>query len=151
MIRRPPRSTLFPYTTLFRSHHEDPDDRKEEHVAPRKAELGEAVAGERRHDEAARRRHGGEERAVDEKAREALAPEDLTIVLGVAPAIGRELERHALDLGRRLERREADPDEREDGGEGAGGDERRREPGEERRAVRANTPPACGRCATARA
>ena len=21
MIRRPPRSTLFPYTTLFRSHH----------------------------------------------------------------------------------------------------------------------------------
>src|SRR3989442_8362417 len=26
MIRRPPRSTLFPYTTLFRSHlHADPD------------------------------------------------------------------------------------------------------------------------------
>src|SRR2546422_3162204 len=28
MIRRPPRSTLFPYTTLFRSHdlvHHDPD------------------------------------------------------------------------------------------------------------------------------
>src|SRR2546422_6403507 len=24
MIRRPPRSTLFPYTTLFRSHH-DPE------------------------------------------------------------------------------------------------------------------------------
>src|SRR5258707_7660358 len=24
MIRRPPRSTLFPYTTLFRSHHERP-------------------------------------------------------------------------------------------------------------------------------
>src|SRR2546427_13215396 len=23
MIRRPPRSTLFPYTTLFRSHHKD--------------------------------------------------------------------------------------------------------------------------------
>src|SRR5688572_32771099 len=23
MIRRPPRSTLFPYTTLFRSQHED--------------------------------------------------------------------------------------------------------------------------------
>src|SRR3989442_5262812 len=23
MIRRPPRSTLFPYTTLFRSHHSD--------------------------------------------------------------------------------------------------------------------------------
>src|SRR5689334_24154155 len=25
MIRRPPRSTLFPYTTLFRSAHWDPD------------------------------------------------------------------------------------------------------------------------------
>src|SRR2546429_3391397 len=25
MIRRPPRSTLFPYTTLFRSVHEDRD------------------------------------------------------------------------------------------------------------------------------
>src|SRR2546430_10569313 len=24
MIRRPPRSTLFPYTTLFRSHEADP-------------------------------------------------------------------------------------------------------------------------------
>src|SRR3712207_7060480 len=24
MIRRPPRSTLFPYTTLFRSHHDAP-------------------------------------------------------------------------------------------------------------------------------
>src|SRR2546430_9176002 len=24
MIRRPPRSTLFPYTTLFRSHHGEP-------------------------------------------------------------------------------------------------------------------------------
>src|SRR5258708_2743029 len=27
MIRRPPRSTLFPYTTLFRSPHESPDTR----------------------------------------------------------------------------------------------------------------------------
>src|SRR3712207_7693623 len=27
MIRRPPRSTLFPYTTLFRSRREDPRDR----------------------------------------------------------------------------------------------------------------------------
>src|SRR5687767_15770287 len=25
MIRRPPRSTLFPYTTLFRSLHQQPD------------------------------------------------------------------------------------------------------------------------------
>src|SRR2546430_11720229 len=27
MIRRPPRSTLFPYTTLFRSPDADPDER----------------------------------------------------------------------------------------------------------------------------
>src|SRR2546422_4285787 len=27
MIRRPPRSTLFPYTTLFRSDREEPRDR----------------------------------------------------------------------------------------------------------------------------
>src|SRR2546427_4668016 len=45
MIRRPPRSTLFPYTTLFRSAHragDDPDierdergdrERREHHVA----------------------------------------------------------------------------------------------------------------------
>src|SRR2546426_7712147 len=34
MIRRPPRSTLFPYTTLFRSHREnvhDPDDQEDGH------------------------------------------------------------------------------------------------------------------------
>src|SRR2546426_35819 len=28
MIRRPPRSTLFPYTTLFRSHQTEPDKAK---------------------------------------------------------------------------------------------------------------------------
>src|SRR5215204_1804987 len=28
MIRRPPRSTLFPYTTLFRSRHAADDDRR---------------------------------------------------------------------------------------------------------------------------
>src|SRR2546430_7738366 len=28
MIRRPPRSTLFPYTTLFRSKNKKPPDRK---------------------------------------------------------------------------------------------------------------------------
>src|SRR2546430_11946842 len=34
MIRRPPRSTLFPYTTLFRSHH-DARDREHLLLAPR--------------------------------------------------------------------------------------------------------------------
>src|SRR2546430_7532250 len=28
MIRRPPRSTLFPYTTLFRSHNTTPKERE---------------------------------------------------------------------------------------------------------------------------
>src|SRR3712207_8585178 len=30
MIRRPPRSTLFPYTTLFRSDRDHPDERVEQ-------------------------------------------------------------------------------------------------------------------------
>src|SRR2546425_8037549 len=34
MIRRPPRSTLFPYTTLFRSHRASHQSRKQ---APRRA------------------------------------------------------------------------------------------------------------------
>ena len=34
MIRRPPRSTLFPYTTLFRSRSEDPAPAAEEPSAP---------------------------------------------------------------------------------------------------------------------
>src|SRR3989454_2958284 len=32
MIRRPPRSTLFPYTTLFRSHEFKPVAREDPHV-----------------------------------------------------------------------------------------------------------------------
>src|SRR5947209_19001733 len=31
MIRRPPRSTLFPYTTLFRSHPANGEDEKSAH------------------------------------------------------------------------------------------------------------------------
>src|SRR2546425_11645683 len=38
MIRRPPRSTLFPYTTLFRSPHESPGRR--EHFAHPRTALG---------------------------------------------------------------------------------------------------------------
>src|SRR5206468_4941691 len=41
MIRRPPRSTLFPYTTLFRSEQRDDendeDDRSDGHVLPSRA------------------------------------------------------------------------------------------------------------------
>src|SRR5256885_8019948 len=42
MIRRPPRSTLFPYTTLFRSRHQraaahagEPDDRADQQAGER--------------------------------------------------------------------------------------------------------------------
>src|SRR5437588_6941279 len=39
MIRRPPRSTLFPYTTLFRSRHPQPARRPPPH-APHRAGRG---------------------------------------------------------------------------------------------------------------
>src|SRR3712207_7863715 len=43
MIRRPPRSTLFPYTTLFRSHGRRPKEMGRERVAR------EAVAVDQEH------------------------------------------------------------------------------------------------------
>src|SRR3712207_7794138 len=43
MIRRPPRSTLFPYTTLFRSEGEE--------VAVDRAELGDGLHGQDHHDQ----------------------------------------------------------------------------------------------------
>src|SRR3989441_6033638 len=72
MIRRPPRSTLFPYTTLFRSAYprvvrgEDHDDRRDvearAHMCRREPRVD--VAGVRRQRRAggpgARVRHGGE-------------------------------------------------------------------------------------------
>src|SRR2546426_6089740 len=39
MIRRPPRSTLFPYTTLFRSHHHQGDGDHDEDEADRGEQL----------------------------------------------------------------------------------------------------------------
>src|SRR2546430_11397454 len=40
MIRRPPRSTLFPYTTLFRSHHHTAHrDCRQLYLDPRPAHL----------------------------------------------------------------------------------------------------------------
>src|SRR2546425_4011919 len=38
MIRRPPRSTLFPYTTLFRSGPGGRDPRRREEIGPRRAD-----------------------------------------------------------------------------------------------------------------
>src|SRR2546427_8774892 len=46
MIRRPPRSTLFPYTTLFRSlrdHHAGRDGEHRPHPAPALEPRGDAV------------------------------------------------------------------------------------------------------------
>src|SRR5256885_12917692 len=40
MIRRPPRSTLFPYTTLFRSAHPSRLDRRTERGDPRQYPQG---------------------------------------------------------------------------------------------------------------
>src|SRR5437879_11137758 len=49
MIRRPPRSTLFPYTTLFRSeaHEQVAQDRPEEQLAAGQRRLGLDDAGQR--------------------------------------------------------------------------------------------------------
>src|SRR5687768_18288247 len=51
MIRRPPRSTLFPYTTLFRSSGEpeaagESVERRGEHVLVRGLRVGAVAAGE---------------------------------------------------------------------------------------------------------
>src|SRR2546430_4643674 len=54
MIRRPPRSTLFPYTTLFRSHGRSCALRVEVEDLPDRHEHGVAVV-RRDHDRAARR------------------------------------------------------------------------------------------------
>src|SRR3712207_9487043 len=58
MIRRPPRSTLFPYTTLFRSHRSGAEDRvAEAGRAVDEAEGGESAvaAGQRAVAEVAKR------------------------------------------------------------------------------------------------
>src|SRR3712207_7040910 len=49
MIRRPPRSTLFPYTTLFRSERVDPPDAGEAgEVGVRRRHLETVLDGQRR-------------------------------------------------------------------------------------------------------
>src|SRR3712207_8624101 len=45
MIRRPPRSTLFPYTTLFRSPGGGPGTRGSQHESERAASTRPAVPG----------------------------------------------------------------------------------------------------------
>src|SRR2546427_1361734 len=72
MIRRPPRSTLFPYTTLFRStvdgnSGEEPDERRgqEEPLREDREPVLDEHAAERRW----RRRHERAENAEDQDAR----------------------------------------------------------------------------------
>src|SRR5256886_11321408 len=48
MIRRPPRSTLFPYTTLFRSARHDPGSRTGRAQRPLRAERGATLSGRSR-------------------------------------------------------------------------------------------------------
>src|SRR3712207_8196813 len=63
MIRRPPRSTLFPYTTLFRSHEQPGKGREAEGHGLRAAELAGQQRGRRAHEDGERRvaREVGEE------------------------------------------------------------------------------------------
>src|SRR2546422_11738283 len=73
MIRRPPRSTLFPYTTLFRSHaaHARPDP------GLQRVSLGRPHAARRRQQPAARPRtgiRGTARRAASERAGERQRP-----------------------------------------------------------------------------
>src|ERR1051326_2326170 len=46
MIRRPPRSPLFPYTTLFRSVHESEEQEIKKHLPPRWHLVTSIVRGE---------------------------------------------------------------------------------------------------------
>src|SRR3712207_8399871 len=59
MIRRPPRSTLFPYTTLFRSRRDRPHAPARAGADPERGTGGRSVAGElgalRRNDRGRRR------------------------------------------------------------------------------------------------
>src|SRR3712207_7411366 len=75
MIRRPPRSTLFPYTTLFRSAREPVDDRLVEVVAAEvvvaggRLDLEDALADlEHGHVERAAAQVEDEDRLVDRKS-----------------------------------------------------------------------------------
>src|SRR3989441_13360555 len=84
MIRRPPRSTLFPYTTLFRSEddrsrpfanggHEDGGQGKGEHSLDHKGRLPGDLRAERRNAESYRdasRQHELEQDRTDDSAYE---------------------------------------------------------------------------------
>src|SRR5256885_17101052 len=104
MIRRPPRSTLFPYTTLFRSDHGA--DRQA--VALPDLEVDRVVTGRDLDDAGAElgvHRLVGDDpdrhRPVDRRNLERLAD-----VLGVAPVLGVHGEARVTELGLRAHRPE---------------------------------------------
>src|SRR3712207_9275926 len=88
MIRRPPRSTLFPYTTLFRSGHEDLLSQRGQ--LAKRPERGSDLLGEQ-----LRLLPGGEVASLLD-----LVPVDEVAEGPLPPA-----PRRAVDLGRRSEER----------------------------------------------
>src|SRR3712207_8442645 len=70
MIRRPPRSTLFPYTTLFRSHHAGDECADDEQPAERRAEARNRVRRRQCEQQRERRAQGRRDDAVDERRSE---------------------------------------------------------------------------------
>src|SRR3712207_8903820 len=101
MIRRPPRSTLFPYTTLFRSVEPLPDDRSDDQRGyHRKIEQGtEEAAGsdlivqqqcdEQPQPHRQRHRGGGVVESVDDGAAEALVAKEPAVVAQTDERLGR--------------------------------------------------------------
>src|SRR5438034_2530270 len=70
MTRRPPRSTLFPYTTLFRSQHDHPDEKEARQLLgpdPRGDERG-VARDDLQRDRDDQDRHGGRHQPRDRKS-----------------------------------------------------------------------------------
>src|SRR3712207_9003637 len=65
MIRRPPRSTLFPYTTLFRSPEDEPLEQVAEAALGR---VGDHHVGRAERRDAQARRRGSVDRRADRKS-----------------------------------------------------------------------------------
>src|SRR3712207_7740649 len=66
MIRRPPRSTLFPYTTLFRSAERQPERDLDEDEARHRAEQAQSLQHPDRRDDRRRDDQPGEHEEVDQ-------------------------------------------------------------------------------------
>src|SRR5438034_9795650 len=91
MRRRPPRSTLFPYTTLFRSRHAEADDRMGQRQVRQNAEAGRELRRGRLQELQTRRGVEEEVAHLDARPRlgghrESLA--DLAALAGEAHALG---------------------------------------------------------------